>query len=120
MTPSTEEVQTNTIRNDVTAVGRLEPARPAQGAKQAAATAPSARPLPASPPPEVLEELDQAAGVLAGLDEAGLELRLADGSDGVRVELRERDGGLVRTVPYGQLLDALSGSGRGLLVDEQG
>lgn len=119
MTPSTEEVETNTIRNDVTAIGRLEPARPAQAAKTTAATA-AARPLPASPPPEVLEALDQAAGVLAGLDEAGLELRLANGSDGVRVELRERAGGLVRTVPYGQLLDALSGSGRGLLVDEQG
>lgn len=67
----------------------------------------------------MLEALDQAAGVLADLDEAGVTVRLVVDEGGVRAEAVGPDG-QTSAVPMRRLLDALAGDGRGLAVDTHG
>lgn len=66
--------------------------------------------VPASPPPEVLEAMDAAGRVARELHEQGRELRFTSGVDGLRIELRDLDGNVLRTVPPGELLDIASGA----------
>jgi hypothetical protein len=68
--------------------------------------------FPASPPPEVLHELDTAAGVLEGLRAAHADLRLRHrcdtGAETLGAELRDHTGS-VRLLTGRELLELLSG-----------
>ena len=70
--------------------------------------------VPASPPPEVLEAMDAAGRVARELHATGRELRFvppAEGATGrVRVEVRDLDGNVLRTIPPSELLDVASGA----------
>ena len=70
--------------------------------------------IPASPPPEVLEAMDAAGRVARELHEQGRELRFtppAEGEHGrVRVEVRDLDGNVLRTIPPSELLDIATGA----------
>jgi hypothetical protein len=66
--------------------------------------------IPVSPPPEVLEAMDAAARVARELHEQGRELRFVNAEDGVRIELRDLDGNVLRTIPPGDLLDIATGA----------
>jgi hypothetical protein len=70
--------------------------------------------IPASPPPEVLEAIDAAGRVARELHETGRELRFVpppEGSGGrVRVEVRDLDGNVLRTIPPSELLDVAAGA----------
>jgi hypothetical protein len=65
--------------------------------------------IPATPPPELLAELDAAAGLLEDLTAraAILTLETEEHSCGLRIELVEEDE--VRRLTASQLLDLLSG-----------
>jgi flagellar protein FlaG len=80
--------------------------------------------VPATPPAEVLNALDEGARVMRELSEARVELHFAveQGNAGkrVRIEVREADGNLVREIPARKLLDILAGDSRGLAVDALG
>ena len=80
-------------------------------------------PIPAEPPAEVLESLDQAARVLAELAEKDFRLRFAinDETKQVDIDVTDREGRVVKRIPATRAVDVLvSGSMRGLLVDERG
>jgi hypothetical protein len=62
-----------------------------------------------SPPPEVSAEVQGAARAAARLHELGRELRFEQGEDGLRVELRDHDGNLLRQVPTAELFDFAEG-----------
>jgi hypothetical protein len=62
-----------------------------------------------SPPPEVSAEVQGAARAAARLHELGRELRFEHGEDGLRVELRDHDGNLLRQVPTTELFDFAEG-----------
>jgi hypothetical protein len=65
----------------------------------------------ASPPPEVSAEVRAAARAAARLHELGRELRFEQGADGrLRVELRDREGNLLRQVPTGEVFDFAAGT----------
>jgi hypothetical protein len=66
--------------------------------------------VPASPPAEVLEAMDAAARVARELHEQGRELCFACGEDGLRIELRDLDGNVLRTIPPSELLDIATGA----------
>lgn len=66
--------------------------------------------IPASPPPEVIEAMEGAARVARELEAQGRELRFAAGEDGLRIELRERDGSVLRTLRPSELLDVATGA----------
>ncbi len=66
--------------------------------------------VPASPPPEVLEAMDAAGRAARELHEQGRELRFVSGDDGLRIELCDLDGNVLRTVPPGEVLDVASGA----------
>lgn len=62
-----------------------------------------------SPPPEVSAEVRAAARAAAHLHELGRELRFEQGDDGLRVELRDHDGNVLRQVPTGEVFDFAAG-----------
>ena len=62
-----------------------------------------------SPPPEVSAEVQGAARAAARLHELGRELRFEHGDDGLRVELRDHDGNLLRQVPTAEVFDFAEG-----------
>jgi len=70
--------------------------------------------IPASPPPEVLEAMDAAGRVARELHATGRELRFTPPPKGehgrVRVEVRDLDGNVLRTIPPSELLDVASGA----------
>jgi hypothetical protein len=70
--------------------------------------------IPASPPPEVLEAMDAAGRVARELHASGRELRFVppseSGEERVRVEVRDLDGNVLRTIPPSELLDVATGS----------
>lgn len=99
----------------------LVPARPTQvdGTRRPAAAVPKAttpEPVPASPPPDVLDGLDTAARVLGDLDSKGHALRLRVDQDGgrVSVEVLDASGRTVTVLPGHQALDLLAGEPGGL------
>src|SRR5262245_31262211 len=64
-----------------------------------------------SPPPEVSAEVRAAAPAAARLHEQGRELRFDHGDDGgLRVELRDHDGNVLRRVPTGEIFDFAEGT----------
>lgn len=64
---------------------------------------------PPSPPPEVSAEVQGAARAAARLHELGRELRFEHGDDGLRVELRDHDGNVLRQVPTAEIFDFAEG-----------
>jgi hypothetical protein len=90
-----------------------EPRSPAAGGAEDTFTV-SHRDVPASPPPEVLEAMSVAGRVARELHEQGRELRFtppAEGANGrVRVEVRDLDGNVLRTIPPSELLDVAAGA----------
>jgi hypothetical protein len=68
--------------------------------------------IPASPPPEVLAAMDGAGRVARELHAQGRELRFVpgDGANPLRIEVRDLDGNVLRTIPPSQLLDIATGS----------
>lgn len=82
----------------------------AAGGQDAVALSPGA--IPASPPPEVLDAVDAAGRVARELHEQGRELRFLPAQDGgrLRVEVRDLDGNVLRTIPPSELLDIATGA----------
>jgi len=74
----------------------------------------SASELPASPPAEVLDAIDAAGRVARELHASGRELRFVPASESgdghLRVEVRDLDGNVLRTIPPSELLDVATGS----------
>lgn len=69
--------------------------------------------IPASPPPEVLEAVDAAGRAARELHAQGRELRFVPASENggrVRVEVRDLDGNVLRTIPPSELLDIATGA----------
>jgi FlaG protein len=67
--------------------------------------------LPASPPPEILDEIGAAAEraqELAGLNRE-LHFRKDETSGRVIVEVRDFDGNVIRTIPPSHALDVMAG-----------
>jgi hypothetical protein len=63
-----------------------------------------------SPPPEVSAEVREAADAAANLLEQGRELRFDHGADGqMRVQLQDRQGNVLRSVPPSELFDFAAG-----------
>ena len=62
-----------------------------------------------SPPPEVSAEVQGAARAAAHLHELGRELRFEQGDEGLRVELRDHDGNVLRQVPTPEIFDFAEG-----------
>jgi uncharacterized FlaG/YvyC family protein len=67
--------------------------------------------IPASPPPQVLAEMAQAARVHNGLRAMGRELRFArDESSGtMTIEIRDHGGRMLRTISPAQALEIAAG-----------
>jgi FlaG protein len=68
--------------------------------------------MPASPPPEVLDEVDAAAARAEALAASNRELhfRVDDASGRVVVEVRDFDGNVIRTIPPSEALDIMAGA----------
>ncbi len=83
--------------------------KPAPAAPVEAAVAVDA--MPASPPPEVLAEVDAAWERAAQLASANRELhfRRDEGTGRTIIEVRTLDGEVLRTIPPSRLLDVMSG-----------
>lgn len=80
-------------------------------------------PLPATPPAEVLESLDNAQKVLADLDARQVNLRFSVDPDSSRIHVKvvDADGNVLREVPATKALEVLSGErSAGLGVDARG
>jgi hypothetical protein len=73
--------------------------------------------VPASPPAEVLDAIDAAGRVARELHAQGRELRFTPPAPGsgerVRIELRDLDGHVLRTIPPSELLDVATGGWAG-------
>jgi FlaG protein len=103
-------------------IGPLSSSQPAAAPRRsAAAAAPVATAprvdtvelsLPASPPPEVLDEVDAAAERAEALAAANRELhfRIDDESGRVVVEVRDFDGNVIRTIPPSEALEIMAGA----------
>jgi hypothetical protein len=100
----------------------LAAAAASRTAKPAAAQeATAAKPLPASPPPEVHDALDVAAQVIRELEAQKVDLHFEMGPDHkVRIELRDNDGAVIREIPAAKVAEMLAGDLRGLAVDAKG
>jgi hypothetical protein len=92
---------------DIRAAG--SPARPQRST--ATQSSVSLQTLPSSPPPEVLEQMADAAQRYDELTSQGRELRFArDAESGrTRIEVRDRAGHLVKTLSPAQALDVAAG-----------
>ncbi|MEA2449462.1 MAG: hypothetical protein QOG63_1394 [Thermoleophilaceae bacterium] len=67
--------------------------------------------LPASPPPQVLEEMHAAAKVADTLHAQARELHFeAAGSGRVVVTVRDLEGNVIRTIPPAKALDVAAGA----------
>ena len=68
--------------------------------------------VPASPPPDVLDEIGAAADRALELWSANRELHFSKDSAGGRVviEVRDRAGNTIRTIPPSQALNVLAGA----------
>jgi hypothetical protein len=63
-----------------------------------------------TPPPEVSAEVREAAAAAAGLLEQGRELRFDHDADGrLRVQLQDRQGNVLRSVPPTEIFDFAEG-----------
>lgn len=70
--------------------------------------------IPSSPPPEVLDAIDAAGRVAHDLRAQGRELCFVPASESrdgrMRIEVRDLDGNVLRTIPPGEALDVATGS----------
>jgi hypothetical protein len=68
--------------------------------------------LPSSPPQEVLDQMARAAQIHAELSSQGRELRFShDQQSGrTRIEVRDRDGNMLRTLSPAQALEVAAGA----------
>jgi hypothetical protein len=73
--------------------------------------------IPATPPAELLHELDNAQQVVADLQSRNLEIRFAIDDGHVRTQLLDHDGKVVQELPARHALDILAG--RSHLVDRK-
>lgn len=84
----------------------------AAGTRDAADVSPSE--IPSSPPAEVLDAVNAAGRVARELRAQGRELRFvpaSESADGrMRVEVRDLDGTVLRTLPPSEALDVATGS----------
>jgi hypothetical protein len=82
----------------------------AEGGHDAATV--SSSEIPASPPPGVLDAVDAAGRVARELHAQGRELRFVPGGDDgrLRIEVRDLDGNVLRTIPPSELLDVATGA----------
>ena len=78
--------------------------------------------IPASPPAEVLHQVDEAARVLSELQSRhiSLEFEVDDATRRVKVKVLDSDGNVLRRVPATELHSMLQTGRSGLLVDERG
>jgi hypothetical protein len=76
------------------------------------ASSPPLGALPASPPPEVLEEMASAAQTYEALSSQGRELRFArdEQSGRTRIEVRDRAGNVLKTLSPAQALALAAGT----------
>lgn len=67
--------------------------------------------IPATPPPDVREQVERASGRYDELREEGRELHFATDEKSGRlvVEVRDLDGKVIRTIPPSKALDVISG-----------
>ena len=65
--------------------------------------------IPASPPPEVLRQILAAQRAVQDMHERGRELHFEMTAGRVRIELRDLDGNVLRTVPGTEALAIASG-----------
>jgi hypothetical protein len=91
---------------------RRAPSAPAPGLVHVPRVDTAELSLPASPPPEVLDEVDAAAARADALAAANRELhfRVDDKSGRVVVEVRDFDGNVIRTIPPSEALDIMAGA----------
>jgi hypothetical protein len=98
---------------DIRAAGaRADDASPTRPQRSVAAqSSVSLQTLPSSPPPEVLEQMADAAQRYDELSSQGRELRFARDSESgrTRIEVRDRAGHLVKTLSPAQALDVAAG-----------
>jgi FlaG protein len=103
-------------------IGAMPPSQPAPAQRRAASlpapTEPAPRvdtvelSLPASPPADVLDQVDAAAVRAEALAAANRELhfRLDDATGRVVVEVRDFDGNVIRTIPPSEALEIMAGA----------
>jgi hypothetical protein len=65
--------------------------------------------VPASPPPEVREQILAAQRAVQDMHERGRELHFDMTGGRVRIELRDLDGNVLRTIPGSEALEIASG-----------
>jgi uncharacterized FlaG/YvyC family protein len=112
--------------NAIDRAARPLPPRDVKRAERTASGAPAEERyrIPASPPAEVLHELDAAARVIEELASRDIALRFSVDEETKKVRIEVKDattGQTIRTIPATSLLDALhSGGSRGLMVNELG
>jgi flagellar protein FlaG len=103
---------------EVNAVNAIRPqAVPPAGAPPAAAGGQSVSPgpaaivdaLPASPPPEVRAEMLAAQRAVQDLYERGRELHFEMAGGRLRIELRDLDGNVLKTIPPSHALEIAGG-----------
>ena len=99
---------------------RPSQAQPAGAASPAAPSAAGARPVrseaaatvdtfPASPPPELRAEILAAQQAVQDMHDRGRELHFEMAEGRLRIELRDLDGNVLRTIPGSQALEIASG-----------
>lgn len=97
----------------VAGIGSLTRTAP-QGSGATAALEPSVslQTLPSSPPQEVLDQMARASQIHAELSSQGRELRFSrDQQSGrTRIEVRDRDGNMLRTLSPAQALEVAAGA----------
>ena len=95
-------------------------AQPAGAASPAAPSAAGARPVrpeaaatvdtfPASPPPELRAEILAAQQAVQDMHDRGRELHFEMAEGRLRIELRDLDGNVLRTIPGSEALEIASG-----------
>jgi uncharacterized FlaG/YvyC family protein len=95
----------------------------AHAVEAATAVKPETTAIPASPPAEVLQAMDQAAQTLAELraQQINLKFEVDDSTRRVKVTVSDGEGRVLRQVPANDLGAFLAGGGRsGLVVDARG
>jgi uncharacterized FlaG/YvyC family protein len=106
-------------RTPPAATSPLHPAeRPSQAARSTTATFAGEldAAIPATPPAEVLADLDKAGRVLNELSDKNVKVRFdIDEAQRVQVTMTDEHGNVLRKIPATGLLDALAG--RGLSLD---
>jgi hypothetical protein len=103
--------------NPIRPLAQPRPGSPAPAAGEtASATAPAplgaaatVDALPASPPPEVLDEMLAAQRAVQDLYERGRELHFEMADGNLRIELRDLDGNVLKTIPPSAALEIAGG-----------